>query len=269
VTGDIRYSVQLISTVAGGTVPVAVTSTTLCTNLNADMLDDLHLTDITAGTFGGLSNPCTLKRFMVMQCDGTNSTARGLNTTMAVTGMTLAVASDTVTTWTSHRCAANACGYAYRATSLGCVRLDHNPTMIWHIKTHSDITNIKLWFLLTKTAIGTVTDDPAGAYEYAAFRFSTTVGANWYYVTRDGANTNAVDSGLAVAADTVYTLKMVGDVVAGTVTFTINGGSSQTINANLPVSSTELLWEFCVMSSSVSVQKYVLFGAMYTEWDIA
>ncbi|HNX89484.1 MAG TPA: hypothetical protein PKH58_10405, partial [Paludibacteraceae bacterium] len=40
--GDIRTTNQLISTVATGTAPLAVSSTTKVTNLNADLLDDLN-----------------------------------------------------------------------------------------------------------------------------------------------------------------------------------------------------------------------------------
>lgn len=46
VTGSIRASSQLISTVATGTAPLAVSSTTLVSNLNADLLDGKHLTDV-------------------------------------------------------------------------------------------------------------------------------------------------------------------------------------------------------------------------------
>jgi hypothetical protein len=42
VSGSIRYSNQLASTVGSGTMPIDVTSTTMCTNLNADMVDGLH-----------------------------------------------------------------------------------------------------------------------------------------------------------------------------------------------------------------------------------
>ena len=42
VTGSVRASLQLISTVAIGTSPLAVTSTTLVSNLNADMLEGYH-----------------------------------------------------------------------------------------------------------------------------------------------------------------------------------------------------------------------------------
>jgi hypothetical protein len=37
---------KLISTVATGTAPIQVSSTTLCTNLNADMVDGVNVKDI-------------------------------------------------------------------------------------------------------------------------------------------------------------------------------------------------------------------------------
>ena len=37
---------KLISTVATGTAPIQVSSTTLCTNLNADMVDGVDVKDI-------------------------------------------------------------------------------------------------------------------------------------------------------------------------------------------------------------------------------
>jgi hypothetical protein len=42
VNGSIRYSNQLASTVGSGTAPLDVVSTTLCVNLNADLLDGQH-----------------------------------------------------------------------------------------------------------------------------------------------------------------------------------------------------------------------------------
>jgi len=50
VTGDVRASLQLISTVATGTAPLAVTSTTEVTNLNADRVGGTEVTNAaTAG----------------------------------------------------------------------------------------------------------------------------------------------------------------------------------------------------------------------------
>jgi hypothetical protein len=42
VAGSIRFTNQLASTIATGTAPLDVTSTTLCVNLNADLLDGFH-----------------------------------------------------------------------------------------------------------------------------------------------------------------------------------------------------------------------------------
>jgi hypothetical protein len=55
VAGAIRTNNQLISTVAVGTAPLAVTSTTVNTNLNADMIDGIHST----GFQTALTNPVT------------------------------------------------------------------------------------------------------------------------------------------------------------------------------------------------------------------
>jgi hypothetical protein len=66
VTGSIRASSQLISTVATGTAPLAVSSTTLVSNLNADLLDGKHLTDVS--------------RLVVTTAGGGTAAADGANT---------------------------------------------------------------------------------------------------------------------------------------------------------------------------------------------
>ena len=48
VNGDVRASLQLISTVAVGTAPLAVTSTTLVTNLNAERVGGTRITNVAA-----------------------------------------------------------------------------------------------------------------------------------------------------------------------------------------------------------------------------
>lgn len=44
--GEIRYTGKLISTVANGTAPIEVTSNTACKNLNADMVDGYHRSNL-------------------------------------------------------------------------------------------------------------------------------------------------------------------------------------------------------------------------------
>jgi hypothetical protein len=48
-TGNIQTSARLISSVATGTAPLGVSSTTLVTNLNADMLDGMHASEFNRG----------------------------------------------------------------------------------------------------------------------------------------------------------------------------------------------------------------------------
>jgi len=50
VAGQIRLSGQLISTLATGTAPFSITSTTAVSNLNADMVDGKHSTDFVTST---------------------------------------------------------------------------------------------------------------------------------------------------------------------------------------------------------------------------
>lgn len=49
--GNLTVGGILTSTVASGTAPLQVTSPTVVTNLNADLLDGLHASDISAGSF--------------------------------------------------------------------------------------------------------------------------------------------------------------------------------------------------------------------------
>lgn len=56
VTGDIKYNDQIISGVMTGTAPLDIASTTLVTNLNADLLDGKHASDFAPGYSYGTSD---------------------------------------------------------------------------------------------------------------------------------------------------------------------------------------------------------------------
>jgi len=75
------YATQLNSTVATGTMPLNVTSTTVCTNLNADMVDGLHINSTTKNNQAN----------RVMRTDGSGyanfgwiNTTSGASTTQAI-----------------------------------------------------------------------------------------------------------------------------------------------------------------------------------------
>ena len=69
--GEIRYAGKLISTVANGTAPIEVTSKTTCKNLNADLLDGKHLSDILASNVASATKLQTARTIWGRSFDGT------------------------------------------------------------------------------------------------------------------------------------------------------------------------------------------------------
>lgn len=69
--GEIRYTGKLISTVANGTAPIEVTSKTTCKNLNADLLDGKHLSDILASNVASATKLQTTRTIWGQSFDGT------------------------------------------------------------------------------------------------------------------------------------------------------------------------------------------------------
>jgi hypothetical protein len=58
--GSFSTTQQFVSSLATGTKPVDVTSTTVCTNLNADMVDGLHASSFVQTTGGTISGDLTI-----------------------------------------------------------------------------------------------------------------------------------------------------------------------------------------------------------------
>ncbi|UVS09741.1 tail fiber domain-containing protein [Parabacteroides distasonis] len=69
--GEIRYAGKLISTVANGTAPIEVTSNTACKNLNADLLDGKHLSDILASNVASATKLQTARTIWGQSFNGT------------------------------------------------------------------------------------------------------------------------------------------------------------------------------------------------------
>ena len=71
--GEIRYTGKLISTVANGTAPIEVTSKTTCKNLNADLLDGKHLSDILASNVASATKLQTTRTIWGQSFNGTQN----------------------------------------------------------------------------------------------------------------------------------------------------------------------------------------------------
>lgn len=117
-------------------------------------------------------------------------------------------------------------------------RRDWIPTYETIIRTGAAITSIRLWIGLF-SASPDASSDPA--IHIAAFRYATDADgtAFWRTVTKDGTTINAVESSVAIAADTVYRLRIRVNT-AGEVLFFINGTLIATHTTQLPGATTLL-----------------------------
>lgn len=109
------------------------------------------------------------------------------------------------------------------------------PYAAWWIKTGSTLANTRIWPVLCSGA--PTSDTPA--ISCIGFRYSSTIGANWFWMVGDG-TVNGTDLGVAVATSTRYLLEAV-TIANGTIDFYINGVLRANSGAtNLPVTTTAL-----------------------------
>jgi hypothetical protein len=231
------------------------------------MVDGAHLIDITAGTVFAMPSFLTKKVFWAIP---ESASIRYLNCAGSASGYATND-NDDMTTWSKGTTTGVSGNSQYVLTSgAQVVRQGHDPTWIAVIRTAASVANMRIWSGLIDSWVSSATwnaDDPADPRKFIAFRYSSAVGGNWYYCTKDGADINAQDSGVACNASTVYVLKFVVDDSAGTVTFTINGGSSLALNANLPGTSTDLAGMFIYLVTTETVAKTVSWAGSYCEFN--
>lgn len=124
------------------------------------------------------------------------------------------------------------------ATTFTQIRLSHDPTIEFYVKTDANIASVRFWLGLTSIAL-TNSDTAAGSF--VGFRFSTVTGdGGWLPVARDGATqSNGVAIG-TVATSTIYKLRI--RIISGTpmAFFSVNDGGEQAYGTNLPAISTDL-----------------------------
>jgi hypothetical protein len=105
-----------------------------------------------------------------------------------------------------------------------------------HIKTYSDISSTRFWVGLF-SGDPSASDDPA--VHLAGFRYSTGAGdSNWMACVKDGSTLQAASTGITVAIDTRYFLRVETD--SSEVRFYVDNALVYTHTANLPTGSTNM-----------------------------
>lgn len=150
------------------------------------------------------------------------------------------------------------------SATFNLVRRQWNPTFYARVKTPADITSIRYWIGLCSADVTNV-DTLAGATEFAGFRFSTVAGDTvWRAITKDASTQSVGTLPSAVAANTVYELRVRFDSAAGKAYFSVDGSSEAEVTANLPQAATDL--GFCVrcITQTAGIRQ-INFSDLYVE----
>jgi hypothetical protein len=166
----------------------------------------------------------------------------GIAADTAVGAGGLTEANDTRSTFVSVAIAATAGTFGgRRTTTFDLTRTGYDPVFEAVIKTGADITNMRIFVGLTNQAVTNV-DDHAGAGTIAvAFVYSTVRGdAGWIGLCSDGATQTISSSLAAIAAATVYHLRIRVDSTSSIAYFSIDDGAEVAISTTLPATTTEM-----------------------------
>lgn len=129
----------------------------------------------------------------------------------------------------------------------------HGGTLTMHIRTGSDITNVRYWMGIGITSSSPSNSDTAQNHS-AMFRYSTVAGdAGWVGVGKAG-GAQAVSSTVAnIAADTAYKLQIV--FSSSLLSFSVNGGAAQTV-ATIPTDATNGYVYMAVYTTTNTAKKW-------------
>lgn len=129
---------------------------------------------------------------------------------------------------------------------------------VWHIKTGSDITNIKYWF-------GFSTADPSTdtvSGRCILFRYSTNASdGGWVGVTNDNTGQNVSGTVASISDSTFYKLRM--RRVGNTIYFSVDDGTETAVTSKVPTDSTQGYFiEYVTGTSGARMFKHYNFGGV-------
>ncbi len=156
---------------------------------------------------------------------------------------------QTDSTYVSLATAAGAGSGAALIGLAGACQPQHDFTLTMVLRTGASITDIRIWMGLS-TANFTNADDPAGASEYAAFRYSTVAtDPGWVGTMRD-ATTQRVSGNVAnIAINTRYVL-VIRFISGDGCYFSVNGGAEVKVTLNPPSAAAALIPYFGIFTTA-------------------
>lgn len=145
----------------------------------------------------------------------------------------------------------NASAYMYGQTNLVYSNMDMK--FFSQIRTGNTIASANLWLGFSEALPGNTSSH---TWDCITFRYSASVGGNWYAYCRDddAGNETVEDTGVAVVAETEVFLRI--DVVDEVAYFYIDNVLTNTISTNLPPTANQLSWSFSVYTKEAVAKHF-------------
>jgi hypothetical protein len=184
------------------------------------------------------------------------------------TAGTLSEASSANTTYVNFASAAvlNS-AYGFNSTTFNLVHIENSPEFYTVIETGAaaDLANVRWWIGLT-SAVPTNVDDLAAGTKAIMFRYSTAAGdAGWLASVDDGASVSSTATGVPLAANTQYKLRIRVNWATQLAYFSVNGAAEIAISVSA-LSGTKL--GFTVVAWTLAAAaKNLLFSRAYCEFS--
>lgn len=202
----------------------------------------LSASAIAAGTFipvvGGSSSAAGMRVMWWQKSDIVNSSAMQVSGAQAATITGGSGISDSSGQWARPTGAAGSTA-RFSAASANALA-DNLPDCLFRIRTPSTLTNTRILISLNNSLAGVNTDTPSTVSQKGLYvRYSTAIpDAGWVIMSVDGAGQSTTASVLAIAASTVYLVRIKFTSVT-TATVTINGTATN-ISNNLALTGISL-----------------------------
>jgi hypothetical protein len=137
-------------------------------------------------------------------------------------------------------------------------------TMEWRVYTPSAVSDgTDTYTLRAGCDNGSPGDGSTGIF----FRYTDAVnGGRWQCVSRAASVESTADSGIAVAANTYYNLKIIVNAGASSITYYINGASVGTIATNIPAAGSSPTINFGIAKSLGTTARAFQADYFYLKW---
>ena len=132
-----------------------------------------------------------------------------------------------------------------------------DPEWVYVLQTGASVAAVRIWVILMNGATSDADEFAAGRH-YMAFRYSTVASdPGWVGVTKDGTTQAVTGLVAAIAADTIYKLRI--RKSGSSIFFSVNDGTEVEHTSNLPSATSQLTWYAFVYTQAAATKSLVYY----------